>query len=1448
VISVIVYGRNDSYGYNLHKRAAISLNCIAELLPDASDEVLFVDYNSPDDLPTFPEAIQDTLTRKAKDKLRILRVRGSVHERFRNKTHLDAIEPVARNVAVRRSNPQNRWILSTNTDIIVVPRKKPSLSEIVADLPRGFYHVPRFEVPESLWESFDRTNPRQTISEVRNLGVSARLNEVVLSDVILYDGPGDFQLIERADLFAIDGFDEEMILGWHVDSNLAKRLILKHGRVSSLLAEVFCYHCDHTRWSTVAHSGERIENDWGRFVEETTGPELPGQRDHWGCRDTAVEEIRLAPDGAHPYRDLLRSVVAPLEREYTESSFTPRSFDSYDYEPGHVLPFIADLLKSHDRDASLAWCGARADMFDLVCQAWRLLGFRNPILVDEANSAVVGGRPPGAWQIASRGEWLRRADLLVFEFGRAGTTAPGAGGSELTATGLNALQSVRAGFLDAVAAERSRLSDAAAAPRRFIGINCIHNSMEGLFSAHIGITRTPFSSHLRHGFLLRPSAISGADTELVSRAIGEILGRTGPITLKELGLARYLFMPLLEGGEIAPPLRHRAAGNAVLGRAFLEIVGNPQRASPLPAATARAIAALEGLRPSSRFAARPGVIVTDQPGPASDQRPLSRFAAYEDWDDPSWSRFLEPDAKGADGFSRSTPVWERAHLLYALDRLWKLSTRSRVLVAVTMPDPIIADLGERVGRLELLDLAKERQYRSAAEAWREYSGGSARPPYAPDRHHILDPQTGLHRLEHEAYDVVLFPHGSMFIDGRDRAVDLIEAAERLLKPDGILAFKAEVAADDSPHDEFFDAGFTAERGFAAQLALATGLVAEAGFDARVYRATVDKVCPETGPVPGEEYFLSWDGDRMLIPSLWFLRKHRATPQNGWERLRRWIAARFFGEQIGRLRVGPAGRRLRNGAIATIPGQDGHVFYGPYLAFPGGRYRLTATVDGIEDPAELGLQIEAVADPSIFAATSLDRRTLRSGAFTTDFAVPPDGDGLLEIRVTSPGLGEAVFTSIDVRPLDGSDDRDGGIAPVEPSPIEAPDIPDADSIPDSSEAVELPPAPAVGIAPEDREPADGERPLSRFVAYEDWDDPAWRLFLPRGAARSYRSWERAHLLYGLDRAGKLNLRTRIAVVAMQPDAIVAILSERTGRVDVLDLRGDEPRIGAEGRLFWSEGALYSRNRLRILARTGPAGLEAHAYDAVVFPHGSLFDAGLAGVARLLAMAERAVVEGGLVVFQAEFDEPARADPGRPDQRLLGEAGLAARLAAGTGLWAEGGFDMAVSSATRKHAAELLLQRDDRMLVPSLWFLRKRAATSAAGWEGLERWLGSQSLGEQIHRLRIGPAGRREEGRSSIAAIPGRHGHVFYGPYLSLPRGAYEASLDFEPRRGGCGRISVEIVAGSKKFASKRIALNHNTARRVSLRFAIPAALGKIEIRASTDGGDAVFRGCRLDRLD
>ena len=170
MLSVILYGRNDSHGYNLHKRAAISFNALAQVMSDPDDEILFVDYNTPDDHPTFPEAIHDTLTDRAKQVMRVLRIRPDQHVRHRLKTHLVALEAQSRNVALRRSNPRNRWILYTNTDMLLVPRnEKESLSDILGAIPDGFYQVPRFELPEMLWEAaFDRRDPAGNLAKLRD--------------------------------------------------------------------------------------------------------------------------------------------------------------------------------------------------------------------------------------------------------------------------------------------------------------------------------------------------------------------------------------------------------------------------------------------------------------------------------------------------------------------------------------------------------------------------------------------------------------------------------------------------------------------------------------------------------------------------------------------------------------------------------------------------------------------------------------------------------------------------------------------------------------------------------------------------------------------------------------------------------------------------------------------------------------------------------------------------------------------------------------------------------------------------------------------------------------------------------------------------------------------------------------------------------------------------------
>jgi len=297
MISVITYGRNDGHGYNLAKRAALSFNCLAELLQDPDDEIIFVDCNSEDDYASFPESIADTLTPKARSLVRTFRVRRTLYKERSRGSRLPVLESFSRNVALRRANPRNRWVLSTNPDMLFVPRNGPTLNAVFKDLPDGYYSTPRYELPESLWESFDRSDPCSVMSEMRSRGGDARLHLAVRSDPWNgYDAPGDFQLVPVRDAIAIGGFHEGMVRGWHVDSNFTKRLSLVYKRPANLLHDqLYAYHMMHLRMLTSGHTGKAIRqaNSLKIYVDRAITPVPEDQPKDWGAPDLEIEEILL---------------------------------------------------------------------------------------------------------------------------------------------------------------------------------------------------------------------------------------------------------------------------------------------------------------------------------------------------------------------------------------------------------------------------------------------------------------------------------------------------------------------------------------------------------------------------------------------------------------------------------------------------------------------------------------------------------------------------------------------------------------------------------------------------------------------------------------------------------------------------------------------------------------------------------------------------------------------------------------------------------------------------------------------------------------------------------------------------------------------------------------------------------------------------------------------------
>jgi hypothetical protein len=577
VISVLLYGRNDSYGYNLHKRAAISLNCIAEVLTDPDDEILFVDYNTPDDFPTFPEAIQDTLTPAARRLIRILRVRPRHHQRFADRTHLVALEPVARNVGLRRSNTANRWILSTNTDMVFVPRQGRSLSEVAADLADGYYHLPRFEIPESLWESLDRLDAPGTIRRVEHWGRAFYLNEIVHAQdpAVRYDAPGDFQLMLRSDLFRIHGFDERMLLGWHVDSNIARRLYLVHGRIGDLIDAYYGYHCDHTRQVTPMHQPGSAQNSLDVFVDGITTPFVTEQEHDWGLSGETIEATTTDGTGAAYLRGLEAAVPTGLATP-SHVRYTSASFDRIDYATPHVLPFLLDVLASYPRCTRIGWFAARPDLLDAFAAAWEAMGGAPPILL--ADSTVwLGPAAPSFCRLVAPQDIAREADIFVFDWG----LPPDAARAGWHFHTNPAIRNVAAGFRVAVRAETERLGDRASLPRRFIGVNAINNRCETLVQTHIGAARSPLASRLRQGFLNRRS--DGAQELLGLLSVGSAGRREPQGIVASAGVSGHVcfgpYLDLLPGWFrlylrfVTPPVA--VGGVRPAGRLGMEVISGP---------------------------------------------------------------------------------------------------------------------------------------------------------------------------------------------------------------------------------------------------------------------------------------------------------------------------------------------------------------------------------------------------------------------------------------------------------------------------------------------------------------------------------------------------------------------------------------------------------------------------------------------------------------------------------------------------------------------------------------------------------------------------------------------------------------------------------------------------------------------------------------------------------
>ncbi len=496
MISVILYGRNDSHGYNLHKRAAISLNCIAEVLTDKDDEIIFIDYNTPDDFITFPEAIADTLTDRCKQMLRIIRVRPEQHNAyFKSSTDLVALEPVSRNVGFRASNPNNRWMLCTNTDMVFATHDdSKSLSDVVRDLPDGFYELPRYEMPDLLWEGLDRKNPKENIKRMKEWGMRYHINEILeRGEFALFDAPGDFQLFLRKDIFEMDGFDERYNLGWHMDSNICKRFYLKYGVTLSADKLLAGWHCNHTRTLSIAHGAGRRSNSWDDVVLQIVRPDVPEQRETWGLVKEPLEEIRLNDNKQGEVLGFLNKLCPTALKE--PYHFANHSGDWIPCPPEHLKPYIADIIYPFRRTNVAGYMGFDVEQFVAFVEVWKALGFTGKILLIGREQRDVFAQKSGLTDLQCITPEEADEQCTIFIAGyRVWHQDTYQVEKEENARLIVLLEHM-------LQLEQQRVAIPTHAPRKFIVTNGNQFEMCRLLQAYTNMQETPFGTRIRHGYV-----------------------------------------------------------------------------------------------------------------------------------------------------------------------------------------------------------------------------------------------------------------------------------------------------------------------------------------------------------------------------------------------------------------------------------------------------------------------------------------------------------------------------------------------------------------------------------------------------------------------------------------------------------------------------------------------------------------------------------------------------------------------------------------------------------------------------------------------------------------------------------------------------------------------------------------------------------------------------------
>ena len=277
--AALLYVRNDDY-----KEDERVIACLSSML-DTFDEVILLDWNSPEDKKPLLWEIKDKLPQTGRLKHYIIPPSAANALTYEDPDAQVCTQVISTNLMLRRCDAD--WIVATTIDILAPKREK--LLEFLSNAdPKTFYTVSRrdFEINDLEQFGFDKWKEYRdhldTVSQPRYFPAKVTPND----NYSIINCCGDFQMAHKSVWEGIKGYEEEMIYACFQDTNIQKKAVV-YGYDLQAIYDLPLYHMSHKGMGNDGSSPSKQKyNDalvWVEWFKESNNT------DNWGYKNIEIE-------------------------------------------------------------------------------------------------------------------------------------------------------------------------------------------------------------------------------------------------------------------------------------------------------------------------------------------------------------------------------------------------------------------------------------------------------------------------------------------------------------------------------------------------------------------------------------------------------------------------------------------------------------------------------------------------------------------------------------------------------------------------------------------------------------------------------------------------------------------------------------------------------------------------------------------------------------------------------------------------------------------------------------------------------------------------------------------------------------------------------------------------------------------------------------------------------